>query len=84
MTVTSISLANTTLLVLDSKPLFRDMVRSAFLTKVRGVREATEIDKAMEILSRGGIGCVLCDWDIMPVGGLELLRIVSAGAIIPH
>ena len=81
MTLTSTSLAHTTLLAVDSKPLFRDMVRSAFLTKVRGVREATCIDKAMEILGRGGIGCVLCDWDMMPVGGLELLRMIRAGAV---
>ena len=75
------SLSHTTLLVVDHKTLFRDMVRSAFLTRVSGVREATCIEKAMEILGHGGIGCVICDWDIPPIGGLELLRMIRAGAV---
>jgi DNA-binding NarL/FixJ family response regulator len=77
------ALADTTLLVVDDKPLFRDMVRSAFLTRAHGVREATSIEKAAEILNRSGvgIGCVICDWDIAPFGGLELLRMIRAGTL---
>lgn len=77
------ALADTTLLVVDDKPLFRDMVRSAFLTRAHGVREATSIEKAAEILNRTGvgIGCVICDWDIAPLGGLELLRMIRAGTL---
>src|ERR1700753_1929529 len=76
-------LSRTTLLVVDEKPLFRDMVRAAFLTKVRGVREATDMDKALDILRHAGsdVGCVICDWDMMPVGGLELLRMIRAGTV---
>ena len=71
------------LLVVDDKPLFRDMVRSAFLTKVKGVREAADTDKALDILAHLGanIGCVVCDWDMTPVGGIELLRMIRAGAV---
>lgn len=75
--------SRTSLLVVDHKPLFRDMVRAAFLTKVRGVREATDIDKALDILGHAGsgIGCVICDWDMTPIGGLELLRMIRAGTV---
>lgn len=86
MTFTAASaatLSRCTLLVVDEKPLFRDMVRAAFLTKVKGVREAACIDKALETLhhARGDIGCVICDWDMMPIGGLELLRMIRAGTV---
>lgn len=75
--------SRTSLLVVDHKPLFRDMVRATFLTKVKGVREAADIDKALDILGRAGagIGCVICDWDMVPVGGLELLRMIRAGTV---
>lgn len=81
------TLARTTLLVVDDKPLFRDMVRAAFQTKVKGVLDAAGIEKALEMLGQAptGIGteisCVICDWDMMPVGGLELLRMIRAGTV---
>lgn len=73
--------SRTSLLVVDDKPLFRDMVCAAFVTKVKGVRAAADIDKALEILGHAGndIGCLICDWNMTPVGGLELLRMIRAG-----
>lgn len=76
--------AKTTFLIADDKAFFRDMVHTA-LTRAgaREVKHATSVDKAVELLNRYGqqIGCVICDWDMAPVGGLELLRLVRTRSL---
>jgi len=74
-----LDLSKTTFLVADSKSLFRDMVQSALLSAgAKSVKHATTVEKAIEVLNRYGqeINCVICDWDMAPVSGLELLRMI--------
>ena len=71
--------AKATFLVVDSKAHFRDMVQTALLgAGAKSVKHATSVEKAIESLTRYGqeITCVVCDWEIAPVGGLELLRMI--------
>ncbi len=72
-----LNLSKTTFMVVDAKAMYREMVQSALLgAGAKSVKHATSVDKAIETLNRYGqeINCVVCDWDMTPVGGLELLR----------
>jgi DNA-binding NarL/FixJ family response regulator len=76
--------SKTTFLVADTKTLFRDMVQTALMgAGAKSVKHATSVDKAIEVLTRYGqeINCVICDWDMSPVGGIELLRMIRARAL---
>ena len=66
------------LLVVDDKSLFREVVRATFSDHVKMLHEAASIEQAVDMLAHGGgnISCVVCDWDIRPVGGIELLRMI--------
>ncbi len=68
-----------TFLIVDDKPFYRDMVNTALMRAgAKDVKHATSIEPAVELLNRHGayIGCVVCDWDMAPIGGLELLRMI--------
>ena len=71
----------TKFLVVDSKPLFRDMAHAA-LTRLRTleVKHSPDVNEAVTTLKRFGsqIGGIICDWDLAPVGGLELLRMIRS------
>lgn len=71
-------------LVADDKAFFRDMVQTALMRAgARDVKHAASIETAIEVLGRYGqqIGCVISDWDIAPVGGLELLRLIRCRSL---
>lgn len=71
--------SKTSFLVVDAKAHFRDMVQTALLVAgAKSVKHATSVEKAMESLTRYGqeINCVICDWEMAPLGGLELLRMI--------
>ncbi len=73
--------AKASFLVADSKALFRDMVQTALMgAGAKSVKHATSVDKATDVLTRYGqeITCVICDWDMSPIGGIELLRKIRA------
>jgi len=73
--------SKTTFLVADTKAHFRDMVQTALMgAGAKSVKHATSVEKAVEVLTRYGqeIDCVICDWDMAPIGGLELLRMIRA------
>lgn len=76
--------SRTMFLVVDDKPYFRDIAHNA-LNKCRAkdVKYASGVEHAREVLKRFGqhIGGIVCDWDMTPVGGLELLRLVRAGKL---
>jgi CheY-like chemotaxis protein len=80
-----IDLASASILVVDDKASFREFVRAALGARVRTVHEATSIEQAMEILLRDGadIHCVVCDWNMLPIGGLELLRMIRCRTLPP-
>ncbi|MGE3475850.1 MAG: response regulator [Rhodospirillaceae bacterium] len=70
-------------LVVDDKPFFREMVHAALRGRSRALRDATTIDKGVEVLRHYGhdINCIISDWDMTPLGGLDLLRMVRARLI---
>lgn len=70
-------------LVADDKPFFREMVHAALRGRTRALRDATTIDKAVEVLRHHGhdINCIISDWDMAPLGGLDLLRMVRTRLI---
>jgi CheY-like chemotaxis protein len=75
----STDLAKTTILVVDAKVHFRDMVQSALTgAGAKSVKHATNVEKAIETLNRYGqeINCVICDWEMAPLSGLDLLRMI--------
>src|SRR5262245_28259934 len=67
----------TKFLVVDSKPLFRGMAHTALCSLgTLEIKQAADTNEAVNILKQHGkqIGGIVCDWDMAPVGGLELLR----------
>ena len=76
--------SRTMFLVVDDKPYFRDIAHNA-LNKCRAkdVKYASGVEQAREVLKRyaQNIGGIVCDWDMTPVGGLELLRLIRAGKL---
>jgi DNA-binding NarL/FixJ family response regulator len=80
--VADADLSQTTFLVVDDKPHFRDIAHAALVRcRARDVKHAPDADEAVQVLKRFGphIGGIVCDWDIAPVGGLELLRAIRSG-----
>lgn len=80
-----INFSKLTFLVADDKAFFRDMVHTALMRAgAKDVKHATSIENAVEALSRYGqlINCVICDWDMAPVGGLELLRLIRCRSLL--
>ncbi|MGE4063653.1 MAG: response regulator [Rhodospirillaceae bacterium] len=75
--------SKTSFLVMDDKPLFREMVHAALRGRARSLRDANSVDKAAEVLRHYGqdIHCIISDWDMTPLGGLDLLRMVRARMI---
>jgi DNA-binding NarL/FixJ family response regulator len=71
-------------LVVDDKPFFREMVHAALRGRTRGLRDATTIDRGVEMLRHYGsdINCIISDWDMTPLGGLDLLRMVRSRLIV--
>lgn len=80
-----INFSKLTFLVADDKAFFRDMVHTALMRAgAKDVKHATTIENAVETLGRFGqlINCVICDWDMAPVGGLELLRLIRCRSLL--
>lgn len=75
--------SKTSFLVVDNKPFFRDMIHAALRGRTRFLRDASSVDKAVEVLRQYGPSthCIISDWDMTPLGGLDLLRMVRAGMI---
>ena len=68
-----------TFLIVDDKAFYRDMAQTALMRAgAKDVKHATTVETAIQLLNRHGayISCVVCDWDMVPMGGLELLRMI--------
>ncbi len=79
-----INFSKLTFLVADDKAFFRDIVHTALMRAgAKDVKHAVGIETAVEALGRYGqlINCVICDWDMAPVGGLELLRLIRCRSL---
>lgn len=71
-------------LVVDDKPFYRDMAHTAVMRAGAGdVKHAASVDTALQILGRAGqaVDCIILDWDILPVSGLDLVRMIRTHAI---
>ncbi|MGE3334080.1 MAG: response regulator [Rhodospirillaceae bacterium] len=70
-------------LLVDDKPMSREMAHTALVSRARNVRQTMSVEKATEILTEPGaeVECVVADWDMLPVGGLELLRMIRCRAL---
>lgn len=84
MTV-EVDLSKTTFLVVDDKAFYRDMAHTALTrAKAKNIEHAVDVEKAEQIIKRLGrrIGCVICDWDMAPAGGLNLLQMIRSGKLV--
>lgn len=80
-----INFSKTTFLVTDDKAFFRDMVHTALQRAgAHDVKHASSIETAIELMGRYGqqIHCVISDWDMAPVGALELLRLIRCRSLV--
>lgn len=70
-------------LIVDDKPMSREMAHTALVNRARNVRQTMSVEKATEILTQPGaeVDCIVADWDMLPVGGLELLRMIRCRAL---
>src|SRR5690242_7500239 len=81
-TTASVELSKTSFLIADDKAFFRDMIQTA-LTRAgaRDIKHAKTIETAVEALNRATVGAVICDWEMAPIGGLELLRMIRCRSL---
>ena len=72
------NLSKISFLLVDDKPMSREMAHAALVGRARSVRQTMNVDKAIEILAQpdAEVDCIVADWDMLPVGGLELLRMI--------
>jgi len=71
--------SNIRFLVADDKPFIRKTVRSMLLRlRARHILEAECGREALEVLRKAGgkVDCILSDWNMGPVNGLEFLRTI--------
>ena len=77
-------LSKTTFLLVDDKAFYRDMAHTALArAQVKNLEHAVDVEKAQQIITRLGrhIGCIICDWDMAPEGGLNLLQSIRSRAL---
>jgi DNA-binding NarL/FixJ family response regulator len=71
-------------LVADDKAFLREMIQSMLVRcRARKIEYASNGAEAMKVLADvpETIDCVLCDWNMEPVDGLEVLRSIRAGRV---
>lgn len=71
-------------LIVDDKLFIRSLVQSILLKcGVKKLRHAGSGDEAMHVMSSHSaeIDCVICDWNMEPINGLELLKMLRTGSI---
>jgi len=77
-----VDLSRVGFLVVDDKAMSREVVHAALAGRARSVRQTMSVEKALEILAQtDSIDCIIADWDMLPVGGLELLRMIRCRAV---
>lgn len=72
-------------LIVDDKQFVRNLIHGVLLQHHAGsIKHANHGEGAIKVLSetRGGVDCVLCDWNMEPVNGLELLRKIRTERVV--
>jgi CheY-like chemotaxis protein len=72
-----INLSHLKFLVVDDKIAARGTVLAA-LAECAAVRQAFSVEEAIDVLSEdgGALDGIIAEWDMLPLGGLELLRMI--------
>jgi len=76
--------SNKRFLIVDDKPFIRGLIQGMLLRcKARDIKFAADGDEAIRVLAaeNGDIDCIICDWNMEPVDGLELARLLRLGAV---
>lgn len=71
-------------LIVDDKLFIRSLVQSILIKcHVKKIKHAGSGDEAMSVMSAHSseIDCVICDWNMEPINGLELLKMVRTGSV---
>jgi two-component system chemotaxis response regulator CheY len=71
-------------LVADDKAFIRSIVQGMLLRlKVKNILQASSGEQALKLLRKYNyrINCIISDWNMDPIGGLELLRTVRTGDV---
>ncbi|MCB1790344.1 MAG: response regulator [Gammaproteobacteria bacterium] len=75
------NLAKLKTLVVDDMSSMRMMIKSVLRDNgIVDIVEAADGEKAVELLAKGRIDLVICDWDMPNMNGLAFLRHVRADA----
>jgi two-component system chemotaxis response regulator CheY len=73
-------------LIADDKSFIRGLIQSMLLKcGARNIKHASSGEEAMGLLATRSseIDCAICDWNMEPINGLELLKFVRSGSV-PH
>lgn len=84
MTTDAVNYSAYRFLIVDDKLFLRHMIQKMLSRcEPRGIEHAMHGAEAIEVLTRarGDIDCVLCDWNMEPMDGLEVLRSIRAGNV---
>lgn len=76
--------ANLGIMVADDKPFIRGLIQSMLLKHhARNIKHAGSGNEAMMVLSIHSteVDCVICDWNMEPINGLELLKLLRSGSV---
>jgi DNA-binding NarL/FixJ family response regulator len=82
--MTGIDFSRHHFLIVDDKQFLRNLIHGVLLQHHAGsIKHANHGAGAIKTLSdaRGRVDCVLCDWNMEPINGLELLRMIRAGNV---
>lgn len=67
-------------LVVDDSPFVRNIVQTMLLRNgIKQITHAANGKEAIAALGKTKCDCVISDWNMAPIGGLELLQIVRSG-----
>ncbi len=83
MTEKKIDFSQWGFLIVDDKAFLRGIVQSMLVSyRARSIKHASNGAEAIRVLAQdpSSIDCVLCDWNMEPMDGLEFLRAVRSGS----
>jgi len=71
-----------TVLLIDDDQSLRETLAELFLGEGHEVAQASNGEKAIELLRSGAADVALCDWRMTPVGGLDVLRTMQQEGLL--
>lgn len=75
--------SRTRFLVVDDNAFSRNIVQAMLLkNRAKHITHAASGKEALDALAKGRCDCVISDWNMAPIGGLELLQRVRSGKAV--